>query len=327
MLKLGRLVILVGVLAIFVLNANAADDRPTEVVVPAAPGGGSDITGRIMAAQLAQDLGSGFVVMNKAGASSLIGTKFVSEAKPDGFTLLLGSTQALTVQHLVENAGFDAARDLTPVVYLGSTPYVFVVNPKIPVSNPADLVAWAKANPGKFTWGHGGVGGVDYLVQKQFNIKAGISALSVSYRGSGPALVATMSGEVAATAVTVPTARAAIAAGRVKALGVFSSRETELLPGVKTVASHGFPDLEGTIWYALLGPRDMPRNLVQALHEKFRRSLSSPAFKEKMLASGLQVNLSNSSEEFARYYKAEHEKYDNLFKVLNSSGALDEDRK
>jgi tripartite-type tricarboxylate transporter receptor subunit TctC len=296
--------------------ASEYPNRTVKFVVSLAPGGGVDTAGRILAAQLSKTLNQPFVVENKPGASGLLATQLVSTSKADGYTLLVTGTNLAIAPFMVEKNTLEVDRDLTPISLFGSIPYVMVVNKDIPATTPKELVEWIKANPGKFRWGTGSLGSPDHLALAQFNKMAGVKVTIVPYSGTGPAVVATLSGEVGGMISSPGPAKGNIESGNFRALGVTSASNFDLMPNLPTVASLGFPGFEALGWYAVLGPKDMPAELAAEINKHIRAAVNDPEVKAKLNAAGTSVAGTMTPEEFRTYLRTTMATYKGLIQDI-----------
>ncbi len=307
-------------LGLFTLGAARAQDYPNRavrIIVPYAPGGGVDVTARILAQQLSDDTGQRYFIENKAGATGMVGSEAVSTSKPDGYTLLYIASTLATAPFLLSNIKLDVLNDLTPITQVAYSPYVIVVNPKITANNLKDLATFIKANPKEFGWAVGGIGSPDHLGIEHFNKLTGIKPLVVPYNGTGPAVAAVVAGEIAGAMLPPAIAKVNIDAGKLKGLGVTSLERAEVLPNIPTVASSGFPGFDSGTWYAVYGSKQMPPELAKTIHQQISKAAMSPMVKEKLRASGMSVSLSKDPASFAAFFEAEYKKYGALIKELN----------
>jgi tripartite-type tricarboxylate transporter receptor subunit TctC len=308
--------VLFGVLGLACAGSVRADDypnHPVRIVVPYATGGGVDIAARLLAQQLTEQLKQTFIVEDKPGATGVLGSQVVGSAKPDGHTLLYAATAEAIIPFLPGGASFDVERELTPITLVVSTPFVMVVNPNIPVSNPRELAQYVKQHPDAFRWGLGGLGSPDHLAIELFDQQAGINPVTVPYQGGGPAIIATLSGEVGGIMDPPSLVKSYVDSGQLKGLGIGSSRRSEVMPEMPTIASFGFSGYEASTWYGLWGPRGMSQELADKIQRYVLTALTTPAFKEKMLATALALQ-GSKPDEFAAFFHAEIAKYGRLIK-------------
>src|SRR5262245_46397837 len=280
--------------------------RPIRMVVPSAPGGGTDIIARLVAQGLYESWGQTVVVDNRGGAGGIPGVATVARGSaPDGYTMLLGSVGHLSfAPALRRNLGYDPAKDLAPVTLVANQPFVVATIPSLPVSSMRDLIALAKAKPGSVSYGSGGSGTASHLGTELLELTAGIKLLHVPYKGTGPAMAAMMSNEIqlclAGTSAVIPHAKA----GRLKALAVTSSKRSAAMPTLPTVAEAGVPGYHFDVWYGMMYPGGTPRAIVMKAHDEIVKLLASPELAKRYAAGGIEP-LSNTPEEFAELIKRE----------------------
>jgi tripartite-type tricarboxylate transporter receptor subunit TctC len=290
--------------------------KPVRLVVPSSPGGGTDITARILAPKLSELIGQQVVVENRPGAGTTIGNDHVAKAAPDGYTLLMGISTLAINAAVYKKLPYDAIRDLAPISQAVSVPNVLVVHPSLPTQSVKDFIAFAKARPGKLPAGSAGVGTNPHLSLELFNTMAGIDLLHVPYKGSGQGLVGLLGGEVAVMFPSLPTVISQIRAGRLRALGVTTEQRSQVLPEVPSIAEAGLPGYEATQWFGVLAPAGTPRPIIERLHKDVVAALRSPEVTKSLLNEGAEVVASNP-EQFARYLKSETEKW---AKVVKAAG-------
>jgi tripartite-type tricarboxylate transporter receptor subunit TctC len=296
-------------------TASAAyPDRPITLIVPWAPGGSTDILGRAIAEQLTKSMGQPVVVENKAGASGNIGSNMVAKAKPDGYTLLIGSmsTHAMNPA-LIPNMPFKGSDDFTPIALVANVINTMVINPSVPAKNVQEFIAYAKANPGKLAYASAGGGSTNHLSAEMFNKAAGIQMLHVPYKGGAPAVMDTVANQTqvlfSAGTQTLPHVKA----GKLRLLAVTEPRRSALLKDVPTVAET-LPGYEMSVWYAVFGPAGMPHELATRLNAEINKALAVPEVRARMDAMGVELVKSTPEQlaetlkrDTARYSKVIHE--------------------
>jgi tripartite-type tricarboxylate transporter receptor subunit TctC len=273
--------------------------------------------GRIFAQELSDITKQRFVVENRVGAAGLIGAQFVSDAKPDGYTLVYTSGITMsTAPSMLKNSTFDLVRDLTPIAQTVVGPEVFAINPKIPAKNFKEFVEYLKAHPG-FKWSIGGVGSLEQLTIAALDKMIGTKSLIVPYNGVGPGVVAAMSGEVDGALAPLPAMKAALASGDLRGLAVTSADPIPQLPNIPTIASVGYPNLVSYNWNGIWGPKNLPKELVRFLHDKIVEATKSSTLKDRVTAGGFFVPAKAMGvDEFTAYVKAEVDKYDPILEEL-----------
>lgn len=286
--------------------------KPVRVVVPAAPGGGTDIIARSIAPKLTELLGQQVIIENRAGGNTNIGTEFVARAAPDGYTVLMASTPHAINPSLSIKLSFDPVRDFTPVSLLASTQTVFVVHPALPVKNIREFIALAKARPGQLTAGTS-AGTSQQMAVELFKTMAKIDIVNVPYKGGGAALTDTLAGHVQFQVNTLVATLPYIQSGRLRALAMCGAKRSPVMPELPTVGET-LKDFESAGWYGLLGPAGLPRDIVTRLHGAFRGALSDPATRERLNAQGVDV-LAAPPEELASFLAREIPKWASVVKA------------
>jgi tripartite-type tricarboxylate transporter receptor subunit TctC len=265
-------------------------EKPLTLVVPYPPGGATDIVARIIAKGMSQRLGQTMVVDNKAGAGTAIGAGAVAQAAPDGYTLLISSNTTFTVNPALKGKlPYDAQKSFESIGLIGSSPLVLLANPALPAGNVKELVALAKAKPGKLTYGSFGNGTTSHFAGEMFKIVTGTDILHVPYKGSAPAMTDLIGGQVQLTFDTNVAALPMLQAGKVKALAVTSAKRSPSLPNVPTVAEAGYPDYAMEPWIAIVAPRGLPPPVQAALGKALADSLADPALRGELVKAGVDV--------------------------------------
>ena len=263
--------------------------KPIRIIVPYAAGGTSDILGRSLAQRLGQRLGRSVIVENKAGAGGSLGTEATVRADPDGTTVLLHSGAIATEPSLKRNLPYDVLRDLAPISTAVMGPFAVLVSPQLPVKSVAELIAYAKANPGKLNFGTPGTGTSVHLASEQFKAAAGIQIVHVPYKGAGPALTAAMANDVQLVIDPLATAKKFAEAGKLRAQAVTTARRTDLWPEMQTVAETGLPGFDASVWYGLYVPAKTPAAIVRLLNAEFVAILKSADMTQWLRNEGLEA--------------------------------------
>jgi tripartite-type tricarboxylate transporter receptor subunit TctC len=290
-------------LALSGMAAGAAPypDRAVRLVVPFAPGGGTDVVGRVLSQRLGALLGQSFVVDNRPGAGAMIGAEFVAKAPPDGYTLLLGSSAELTISPaLYRRDPYDSANSFTPIALLGSSPAILVANPKFPGNDIRDVVAYARANPGKLSFGSGGAGTPPHLAGELLKSVAGIDMVHIPYKGGGPLEAALMGGEVEIGFTTIASTQAQLKSGAVKALGVIAARRTPLVPDAPAAGELGLKDYEVVTWYGLFAPAGTPAPVLEALKGATAQALQDKEVQATLARLGIEAGTVDQGGEVLR---------------------------
>src|SRR3984957_2842080 len=298
----------------------AADypDRPITIVVGFPPGGASDILARIITNKLASLLGQPFVVDNRPGAGGNVAGELVAHAAADGYTLLLGNNAILATNgSLYSKIGFDAEKDFAPISLIGTQPNVLVVNNNVPAHSLAELIALAKANPGKLNFASSGYGLAAHLAGELFKAQAQIDIVHVPYKGSAPALQDVVAGDEQMMFATTSGVMGFLGNGQVRPLAVTTLKRTAILPDVPTMDEAGLPGFEAATWHGLVAPAGTPRDIVETLHRAVIETLKDPGVQQKLAALGIDT-VGDTPDEFAAYIGSEIPKW---AAVIKASGA------
>jgi len=274
--------------------------QSVRLVVPFSPGGGQDIFSRNLAPLLNNLLGQTIVVDNRAGAAGNIGAEAVAQAAPDGYTLLMGTAATHGMNQAVyRNLPFDAQKSFEPVLMLAEVPLVLVVHPSIPANNVPELVAYLKANPGRFFYGSSGTGAPLHLAGELFKHVAGVDVVHVPYKGSGPAIIDLLSGRIAMMFDTFAATNAHARAGKLKQLGVSSNTRAQADPALPTLREQGYP-VEAYSWSGIFVPAGTPSTVIDQLAAVFRAAIRDPSIRQKLLDIGFEPVLDSSPEHLRR---------------------------
>ena len=283
--------------------------RPVRMIVPLAPGGGSDIVARIAAAALGDAWGQSIVVDNRPGAGSVVGTALAAKALPDGHTLLVSSSSLAISPALYKELPYDLRRDFAPVTLLASQPSALAVHVSVPAASARELIALAKAQPGRLAYGSAGPGSATHLGSELFRIAGGIELLHLPYKSAGLATNALLSGEAQVLLTNMASVLPHLKGGRLRVLGVTSLKRSPLAPDVPTVAESGLPKFEYLTWYGMVVPAGTPRPVVDVIARDTSRALRAPAFLDRFTQQGLDL-LVTSPAEFGRFLDAELQRWD-----------------
>ena len=266
--------------------AQTYPERPVKLVVPYAPGGSADITARLVSDEWGKALGQSIVIENKAGAGGNVGVDSVAKSKADGYTIGLQTVSLAINPGLFPRMPYDTLKDLEPIGMVASSQHVLVVNPQLPASNVKELIALAKAQPGKLNYGSAGNGSTFHMSAELFKAVAGTDIVHVPYRGGGPALNDTIAGMVNMSFPVLSAARGMVESGRLRALGVTGPQRSPLLPNVPTIAEAGLPDYNFETWFMVFAPAGTPKAVIDKLNASLNQALGSPALKERMVREG-----------------------------------------
>jgi tripartite-type tricarboxylate transporter receptor subunit TctC len=290
--------------------------KPVRLVVPAAPGGGTDITARIIAPKLSEQLGQQVVVENRAGAGTMIGSEAVARAAPDGYTLLMGISTLAINPAMYKKVPYDALKDFAPISQVVSLPNVLVTHPSLPAKTVKELVAFARARPGQLNYASAGVGTNPHLSMELFLAMTGLKMTHVPYKGAGPGLVDTVAGHVSVMTPSIISGLPHVRGGRLRALGVTSAKRAGGVPDIPTIAEAGVPGYDAVQWFGVLAPTATPRAIVVRLHGEIVRVLQAADVKGRLSGDGADP-VGSSPEEFAAFLRAETAKW---AKVVKDAG-------
>jgi len=285
------------------------------LVVPSAPGGGTDITARIMAPKFSEYLGQQVVVENRAGAATMIGGEVVARAAPDGYTLLMGISTLAINAAMYRKIAYDALKDFAPISQVVTLSNVLVTHPSLPARNVKELVAFAKSRPGQINFASAGVGTNPHLSMELFLSMSGLKMMHVPYKGSGQGIVDVIAGHVPVMMPAVPTALVYIKNGRLRPLGVSGAKRSQAAPDIPTIAEAGIPGYEATQWFGILAPAGTPRAIVDRWHRETVRALKDPEVRDRLVADGADP-VGSTPEEFAAYLRAETVKWAKVVKAI-----------
>ena len=297
---------LIGAALISALAAAAAvgapaqeyPNRPIRLIVPFAPGGGSDFMGRLIGQKLTEQMKQQVVVDNRPGAASLVGTQIAARGAPDGYTLLLADAGFTINIAFFKDPKYDALKDFDPISVIASTPYILVVNPSLPFAKGLkDFIAAAKAQPGKIAIGSAGSGSGTHMTGELLRLRAGIDITHVPYKSVGPAMADVVAGQIQSTFSTPPTSLPLVKAGRLRILAAAAPKRSPLLPDVPTFAEFGISDVNVSNWYSLMSVGGTPKPVIKRLHEETHRAIAAPDMRERLANAGLEP-APNSPEEF-----------------------------
>jgi tripartite-type tricarboxylate transporter receptor subunit TctC len=293
--------------ALSVIAANAGAEqypsKPLRIIVMNTPGSGADIVTRLVAAKMSEALGQQVVVDNRAGASGNIGAEIAARAAPDGYTLAMITSQQPNVVALYDKLPYDLVKDFAPISLLASAPYFMVVHPSVAATSVKELIALAKSKPGTLSYGSAGSGSAPHLATEVFKSMTGIDLLHVPYKGTTPALTDTMAGQIQLTVLVAPLVLPAVRAGKVRALGVTSSRRSALAPEIPTVAET-VPGYEWSGWYGLTAPAKTPANIIARLNAEQNQAIKDANFKERLAGVGAEP-IGSTPEEYGAHIRAQ----------------------
>jgi tripartite-type tricarboxylate transporter receptor subunit TctC len=310
-----RAVLVLLVLFAGFAHAQGWPQRPVRFLVPFPPGGSTDVAARALADKLSAGLGQQVVVENRGGGGGAVGTAEVARAQPDGYTILFAAN-AITILHLaVKNLPYDTLRDFVAITQVSTQPNAFAVHPSVPATNLRELVAYAKANPGKLSYGHSGAGGGQHLTGELLKKMAAIDMVGIPYKGGGQLITDLLGGQIhvgiAGTTPLIPHHRS----GKIRILALSSLERFPPLPDIPTVVEAGYRGFESSQWLGLLAPRATPAEVIQRLQAETLKALKLPEVSDRLTKAGLQP-VGNTPDEFTRVIRAEIEQFSKLAKEL-----------
>lgn len=298
------------------VHAENYPTRPIRMIVPWAPGGGSEISARIVGQKLGEYLGTTIVIDTRPGAASMLGTQLAARAQPDGYTLLFTDLPVTINPAVNKNVGYDLARDFVPISMVATSPAILVMHPSVPAASLADFIALAKAQPGKITLGHGGVGATTHVVGELFQLRAGVKLNPVPYKGTGPAVADAVAGQIQSAISTMPAAVPNIQAGRLRGLGIAGPKRSAQIPDVPTFAQAGVKGVEGENWNGVLAPAGVPQAIIMQLNREIVKAVNLPQVRERLAALSLEA-IPSTPGEFKKVLDTELRKWAEVVKAAN----------
>jgi tripartite-type tricarboxylate transporter receptor subunit TctC len=296
-------------------QAQTYPNRAITLVLPFAPGGSTSTVGRVIADKMSELLKEKVVVDNRPGAGGTVGTKAVAKSDPDGYTLLLGYTGTLGIgPSLYKNVGYDPRKDFAPIGLIGNAPNSLVVHPSFSAKSVAELIAYAKANPGKVNFGSAGAGTVSHITGEYFAASAGIKLVHIPYKGTGPALADLLGGHIPMAFAPIPASHANVSAGMLRALAVTSTTRSGLLPDVPTIAESGLHGFDASLYYGLVAPAGTPRPIIDKLNGELRAALASTEVKKQLGLDGTEIT-PGTPEDYADFIDKDEKKWSQLVKA------------
>ena len=316
MIRIARLAALLLTLVICAAaGAQAFPTRPIRIVVPFAPGGATDLIARVVGQKLTESMGQAVVVDNRPGASGMIGADAVAKAAPDGYTLLMASTAEVAINpSLYPRMAYDPDKDLVPVTLAGITPLILVVNPASPFKSVADIVAEARAHPGRVSFASAGNGSVQHLSGELLKVLTSTDMVHVPYKGAAPALTDVLSGQVTMFFSGMPPAMPHVKSGKLRALAVTTPKRSPAAPDVPTMAEAGTAGFDISNWFGLLAPAGTPPDVLERLNAEVVKALAEPAVKARLAEQGAEA-VGDTRAQFAAFIQSEKAKYARLIKV------------
>jgi len=316
--------LVIGALCVSAMSAaqttNTYPNQAIRMVVPYPPGGPTDITARVVAAEMSKTIGQSVVIDNRPGASGMIGSEMVTKAAPDGYTLLANASIHVINPSVYPDMRFDAIKDFTPITQLAQVPLVLVVPANSPIKSVKDLVEYAKANPGKVNFGSAGSASAQHLAGESFKIAAGIQMQHIPYKGSAPALTDLAGGQLQLMFDSMSSATPMINSGKLRAIAVTTTVRAKARPDLPTIAESGFPGFDISTWYAYWAPKGTPADIIEKLAASAAQALKNPEVIAKYEAMGAEP-VGSTPAQFAAYVESEAKKWNDI--VKKSGAKLD----
>ena len=314
----GLFVAIAGFLSVCSVLAQAYPSKSIRLVVPFPPGGAVDFYARAVQPALAEALGQPVVIDNKAGASGMLGAGIVAQSAPDGYTLLLGNIASLAINvGIYDKMPYDPRKDFTHIVRTVDVNYVLVVHPSLPVKTVAELVQYAKANPGKLSYGSAGSGSLPHLGTELLKAQAGIDLVHVPYKGGGPMVTDALGGQIQVVLGDQANLMPHVQTGRLRALAVATTKRSANAPNIPTIAESGLPGYDATAWQGLVGPAGMNAEVVKKINEAFNKVMVAPALRDKLIAGGLDP-MGGTPAQFSRFIDSEITKWTKIAKDVGA---------
>lgn len=291
--------------------------KPIRLILPYPPGGGSDTIARPFARKMSENIGQQVIVDNRGGAGGNIGMEAAARSAPDGYTVVMGLTAQLAVNPgLYQKLPYDPVRDFEPITLLANGAYLLVAHPSLPVKSLKDVIAIAKKRPGELFYASSGNGSGAHLASELLNTMAGIRIVHVPYKGGGPALVDTISGQTQLLFATPIASAGHLQAGRLRAIAVSTTKRVNSMPDVPTIAESGVPGFDAGVWYGMLAPKGTPRDIITRLNEEFRKVLGDPEIRNFLTKSAVEPD-GGTPEELGKYMRSELAKWAKVVKAAN----------
>ncbi len=298
-------------------HAQAWPVKPVRIIVPFAPGGGTDIQGRLLAKKFFESTGQTFIVDNRTGASGLIGAELAAKSPADGYTILFTTASLAVNVSLFKKIAFDPVKDLQPISWISSVPLVLVVHPSVPAKSVKELIALTKKQKGKMNVAHNGSGTTSHLSVEMMKQFAGVEVASIPYKGGGPAIASVLSGETDFAFATALAAQPHVKSGRVRPLAVTTAKPSGAFPGLPTMGSL-YPGFESDNWYAMFFPAGTPKEIVARMNAEIIKGIKAPEVHDFIVKEGGDP-VGSTPEELAAYFKREIDRYAKIIKAGNIS--------
>lgn len=290
--------------------------RPIRLIDPYAPGGGSGLIARLVGAKLSETWGKQIIVDNRPGAAAAIGTEIAARSTPDGYTLCMGTSGSIAISPNMNKVPYDPVKDLIPITQTSAQVMVVALHPSVPIHSVKELIAYAKAQPGKLIYASSGTGGSGHLAVELFQALAQVNMTHVPYKGSGPAVLALVAGEVQLGFNNILSVLPHVNSGRLKAIAVTSAKRAPAVPNLPTVAEAGVPGYEATSWNGIFAPAKTPRPIIDKIHAEVVKILNTPDVREKLIAAGSDP-VGSTPEEFLVFVKSELARWGKVIRENN----------
>ncbi len=290
-------------------------DKPVRMIIPFAPGGGTDVLARFLSTKLSEGLGVGLVIENRGGAGGTLGTEVAARSAPDGYTVLFTSASHSFNASLYSKLSYDSLKDFAPVTLVALVPHLLVVHPSLPVKDVKELVSLARRRPGEVFYGSGGSGSSVHLAAVLFTTTARVEMTHVPYKGGGPAMIGVMAGEASVMFPTMQSALPHVKSGRLRALAISTATRSPAVPDIPTVAESGVPGYDATGWYGMLTPAGTPQAAINRLHAETVKILTAPDLKARLAAEGA-VAVGNTPAQFDKFIRDETAKWAKIIRDL-----------
>ena len=317
-MSIGKLsvALLSSVAASFVCAQNFPE-RPVRIIVPYVPGGSTDLLSRLLAEPVGEQLGQSVIVENRPGAGGMLGTSIVAKSAPDGHTIVICTIGTCAVNPtLMKNPGYDLFKDFAPIVFLGGVMNVFVVNNSVPVKNIKELIALARAQPGRLTFGSGGIGNSPHMTLELLMYRTKVSINHIPYKGSGAAIIDTVGGQVDMMVENEPSIQPYVRSGRLRGVAVTGAKRSPGLPAVQTMVEQGFPDFVVEPWFGYMAPVKTPRAVIDKLNAAFNVALKNAKLRPRLDEANLIIG-GGTPEQFAAFMRAEVDRWAQVIKANN----------
>ena len=299
--------------------AQGYPNKPLRLIVPFSAGGTGDVLGRLLAAKLSEGLGQAVIVDFKPGAGTTLGTDFVAKSPPDGYTILFSASTTMAINaSLYSKLPYDTLKDLTPVGMLAAIPNMLVANNALPANTVPELIALAKASPGKLNYASSGSGTTPHLAGELFKMAAGINMVHVPYKGAGPAIIDVLGGHVPMLFDNIPSVQTQVSSGKLKAIGITSAKRSPAMPNVPTFAEAGLVGFEANSWWAILAPTATPKEIIARLNTEVLKALNDPGLRERFIGLGADP-APGTPDEAAAHIRGEVAKWAGIVKASGAS--------